>query len=132
MKVKVLQDNGTEQYVDFSIVRGYKLLSGFISQSGEDAPIIEEITNEIGEYQTAFTQQGTFRVTTDGLFTEGTYSPQDQSRYMDRGSDFLRALYAFRLNDNEFQIQTNNESDGAFPENGSLYRYYFEIRVPNA
>jgi hypothetical protein len=118
---------GTSKAIEVGDLRGYKVYTALLTQSGTDAPTAIELENTIGEITFNYISIGTYSVTISSLFTaDKTISFISNTNEFDINSNFLDLSNV----PNTISIKCVTASTNA-PTDGIMSHCSFEIRVYN-
>lgn len=130
MKINVITDDGSVKYVPLHIIRGYRCITGTITQIGEGDPVLDIDYNDLGfEPDKQYDGLGNFNLSYVGGF------PVNKTRVFIGigetafGQGMLSVQQDSSMLPDTVNLQTFNSSNQ--PSNDMFYQTAFEIRVKN-
>lgn len=123
-------NNSKTEYLSLDDIRGYKVYTALLTQSGTDAPVATVLENTIGNIWFGYIEDGVYSIHSNGLFTEyKTVNTLHQTVNLSYGNDGIYYCFCKQQNNELLEIAVYNES--ITRTNDFLYEKLIEIRVYN-
>lgn len=118
-------NNSKTEYLSLDDIRGYKVYTALLTQTGTDAPVATVLENTLGEITFEYIDLGIYKATSVGLFT------LNKSTSLPIGiPDSIGFGFAQISDENDIFIVTNDFAT-AISTNDILNSSFIEIRVYN-
>ena len=120
-------NNSKTEYLSLDDIRGYKVYTALLTQSGTDAPVATVLENTIGDIVWTRFNTGEYLATLAGAFIDG-------KTYINIGQNVTYGIGTGAINTTENTLNTirvNSSSDFAGFEDDILTNTPIEIRVYN-